>query len=222
MAVISILWSKFLSELEETSLQNIAETTAKIVMALFLFFLLIDIPENTKRLKFAIFWHDMILLKILVSFLIVFRYRDFISIWNSIEESFEEFLQKSKKEDSAEWFGVPIIEIADYLFSEKKFPRADIMERFGISRSVADSMAGELSNVDILIRGENNGRVLNGQFSRSDIVSILSTNVNNKLDKLFRKVEWWYTHLPSMPELLSPTREDTGFVISELQTKLDI
>lgn len=221
MAVISILWNKFLVELQETSIQNIAETTAKIVMALFLLFILIDIPENTKRLKFAIFWHDMILLKILVSFLIVFRYRDFVSIWNSIEESFEEFLTKDKKEASKEWFGIPIIEIADYLFSEKKFPRADIMERFWISRSVADSMANELQNVEILVRGENNSRVLNGQFSRSDIVSILSTNVDNKLEKLFRKVENWYSHLPSMPDLLSPT-EETGFVISELQTKLDI
>lgn len=221
MTVISILWNKFLAELQETSLQNIAGTTAKIVMALFLFFLLIDTAGNLKRLKFAIFWHDLILLKILVSFLIVFRYRDFISIWNSIEESFEEFLTKDKKEHSAEWFGIPIIEIADYLFSEKKFPRAEIMERFGVSRSVADSMAGELSQVEILVRWENNSRVLNWQFSRSDIVSILSSNVDNKLDKLFRKVDGGYSHLPSMPEYLSPT-EETGFVVSELQTKLDI
>lgn len=222
MIVISILWDKFLAELRETSLQNIAGTTTKIVLSLFLLFLLIDTAENIKRLKFAIFWHDLILLKILVSFLIVFRYRDFISIWNSIEESFEEFLTKeTKKENSAEWFGIPIIEIADYIFSEKKFPRAEIMERFGVSRSVADSMAGELSQVDILVRGENNSRVLNGQFSRSDIVSILSTNVDNKLEKLFRKVTGGYSHLPSMPEYLSPT-DETGFVVSELQTKLDI
>lgn len=207
MRVLTIIWEKFLVELQETSLQKISSTISKIVLALFLLFFLVDIPENIKRVKFAIFWHDMIFLKIFVSFLIVFRWSDITSLFDSIGSSFQEF----RKKEWDEWLWVPIIEIVDYLFLEKKFPRAETMAYFGISRSTADLFSEEMEKVKILIRWENNAKVLNPQFSRADVVSILS-NIDNegRLSPLFRKIEWGYSHLPSY--------SDTWFLLSKLET----
>lgn len=210
MIVFSIIWEKILEDIRKESLRNIYKTFTKIVSTTFLFFFLVDIPENIKRLKYAVFLWDMVFLKIVVSILIVWKFSAFISLWNYIEEWFEWMTVK----DTREWYGVPITEIVEYLFLNKNFPRQNIMDLFWVSRSTADIMASEMERVKILIRWENNGRVINPEMGRSDIVSILSKNVWGELQTLFRKVDGWFSHAPS----LSKENDDfSGFVTNPIK-----
>ena len=70
--------------------------------------------------------------------------------------------------------GIPVFELLDHLFTFQSFKRDDIEKRFAIPRNRFTDLANKLEELQVLVRGENNSRVLNPEFSRSDVVLILS------------------------------------------------
>jgi hypothetical protein len=71
--------------------------------------------------------------------------------------------------------GIPTLELIDYLFNNQSFKRDDIEAVFGIPRNRFDILAKKLDDLKVLVRGANNGRVLNPEMSRQEIVQILSS-----------------------------------------------
>ena len=95
-----------------------------------------------------------------------------------------------------------------------------MVSRFAVSRQTADFLLAGLEGVGVLGRGENNARVMDARFSRSDVVSILSNVDARGFERLFRKDgEGSYSHEPSMPEIEARTfpAESEGFVVSPLK-----
>lgn len=79
----------------------------------------------------------------------------------------------NKKTPHDSIWGVPLVEIVGYLFDNGNFPRESVCNLFAISRSEYAKIVEALDFHNILVRGENNGRVLNPLMPRETVVNIL-------------------------------------------------
>jgi len=100
--------------------------------------------------------------------------------------------------------GIPVDELLDHLFEFESFKRDDIEGKFGIPRNRFTDLAKKFDDIGILVRGENNSRVLNPEFTRSDIAMILEGKSNAEdLRRLSRMTsERSSTSEPSRPSML--------------------
>jgi len=84
----------------------------------------------------------------------------------------QEIVQEQSDAWSIEW--IPVIELIDHLFIAKSFKREDIEKKFGIARHRFTDVANALEECWILVRGENNARVLNPNITRQEIVACVA------------------------------------------------
>jgi hypothetical protein len=121
------------------------------------------------------------------------------------------------------FFGIPTVELVDYIFEHGSFVRAHAETYFGLPRNKFDAMAKQMDTVKIFTRWENNSRVINPDMSRADVMSIFEKSSDNELRPLFRKVtDSSFSSMPSMPEIIernSPSL-DTGFTIRPLNREI--
>lgn len=68
---------------------------------------------------------------------------------------------------------MPLVEIVGYLFDNGNFPREDVCNKFAIARSDYSEIIEVLDHHNILVRSENNSRVLNSLMPRETIVDML-------------------------------------------------
>lgn len=115
-----------------------------------------------------------------------------------------------------QYFGIPVIELVDYIFTAPTYSRSEFCEGFAVSRKVFDDLASGLDKIGVFTRGANNARTLCPDFSRSDISAILTRATEiGEIRPLIRKVDnGYYTHKPSMPEIV--TRSPSPFVTRPL------
>lgn len=106
------------------------------------------------------------------------------------------------------YHGIPVVELVDYLFSSSPLGRTQFCDHFGVSRSTYDDIFSGLDSIKVFTRGVSNARVLNPEYSRSDIASIISRASSSGVIKpLMKVVENGFSHKPSMPDIIrrSPT-----------------
>lgn len=115
---------------------------------------------------------------------------------------------------------VPKSELLDFLFTEKSFKREDVELAFRIPRYKVTDLKKNLERVGVLVRGECNAHILNEDYTRRDIASMIEgVNKSEQLQPLFRKrSNGSFTSEPSAKELkerlsqsLLPCAEDVGF-----------
>ncbi len=126
------------------------------------------------------------------------------------------------REEVPSWYGIPVVELVEYLFAgDGSFVRSDVEARFALPRNRFDKMAKEMDEVKIFVRGENNARKLNPDFSRGDISSMIFRAVEvGEIHTLHRQenANTW-TSSPSMPSLVAATEshsQSSGFTIRPL------
>lgn len=83
------------------------------------------------------------------------------------------------------YHGIPIDAMATYLLERQSFKRDDAMRHFGISQHKHQTISEELDKHQIVIRGENNSRVLNA-ITREQLVRQL----RDKFPLQFHNGEW--------------------------------
>lgn len=190
--MISILYSKFLQHLETLSLYNIFILVAKLLSWLVICIFLINTHWTIENIAIALKWYDFAIIKIIISFIIVFYRKSILWVAKNIIEEFRPAPECSLYQ------GIPIIELVDYLFTSKSFSRNEFCEQFAVSRKVFDDMANWLDKIGVFVRGANNSRVLSEEFSRTDISSIITRASDNwEIRHLIRKTENWFTHSPT-------------------------
>jgi hypothetical protein len=224
--VSGILWGKFLTTIEESTWVEMFWTVMKIISSILIATLLYNIREAGAILATWMRWHDLAIPKTILAVALSFGWRIWarwlVWIWDEISGSIDRAISEMKKrtkEDIPKWYGIPVVEIAEHLFSgDGSFRRDDIERKFAIPRNQFDKMVKEMDVVNIFVRAENNSRKLNPDFSRSDISSMLiNASERGELQPLHRKNgESSWTSEPSMPELLSTPPPANGFVISEI------
>lgn len=110
--------------------------------------------------------------------------------------------------DDDELDGIPHTELLHHLFTVKSFKRDDIENKFVIPRYKVQEIGEGLERVGVLVRGPNNSRVLNEEFSRADVASIVkNANCSRELKPLFREKNNGFTSLPSAKEVENEIEE---------------
>lgn len=144
-------------------------------------------PESTAgTVAMVLSWENWILLKAAGSWI-------FCSNFRAIVSSLSEMLRESEKDDvgdpgteSVE--GIPTVELVAHLFAEKRFSSSDAKDKFALPAARYSALAKKMEEVGILVRGDKNARVLNPDFSRSDVVSIFAgCSKAEDLETLLRK-----------------------------------
>lgn len=74
-----------------------------------------------------------------------------------------------RKSNQHTYYGLPVDELASYLLEQKQFTRYEAMHKFAISQQKHQVVAEELEKQQVLIRGQNNARVLN-KITREELV----------------------------------------------------
>ena len=72
---------------------------------------------------------------------------------------------------------IPVAELVDYMLRNKRFKREGIngvRATFGLNMEKFNHLAKKLEENQVLVRGENNGRVLAGNWSRQALIDYLS------------------------------------------------
>lgn len=73
--------------------------------------------------------------------------------------------------------GIPVVELSDYMIRNKHFKREGVngvRETFGLNMQKFNKLAARLEENGVLVRGENNGRVLDAKWSRQTLIDYLS------------------------------------------------
>lgn len=209
--VSGILWGKLLTTIEESTFGEMFGTVIKIISSVLISVLLYNIREAGAILATWMVWYNYAIPKTILAVALSFGWRIWVRcivwIWDEILGSIDRtMMEKRTVEDVPKWYGIPVVEIVDHLFSgDGSFKRDDIERKFAIPRNQFDKMVREMDAVNIFIRAENNSRKLNPDFSRSDISSMLiNASEIGELRPLHRKNgESSWTSEPSMPEILS-------------------
>lgn len=157
----------------------------------------------------------------------VFSFVFFYNLENIIYSFKNEIASRAPSVDMVE--GIPTIELIDYLFENQTFRRDDIEGVFGISRNRFDFLAKKLDDLKVLIRGANNGRILNPEMSRQEIVQILSSGEKAKdLKPTFNRItENYFAAAPAImknlkekfSDILKINQNETGFIKRPLYNK---
>lgn len=197
---------------------------------MFLIVCLFNIPATIQTVKKAVFFYDYALPKIVVAFFASFYFRllsHFVAFVVQIAKKafakFHESLTRNEQErpiDEETFAGVPIVELVDYMFETRHFKRAELEERFAMSRANIDLTAKRLEELCVLIRGENNARILASDFSRADIVEMFRKAKNPQSLSLIRRMtdDGEYTYKPRMQEIKNRVLSSlSGFSITPIQ-----
>ena len=86
--------------------------------------------------------------------------------------------------------GIPVAELCDYMIRNKHFKREGVngvRETFGLNMERFNKLASKLEENGVLVRGENNGRVLDAKWSRQSLIDYLSgTEKSAKMQPHFK------------------------------------
>jgi len=209
--MFSIFYSKFLRYLDESSFFSLFTTFAKLASWLLISIIFINMPESQEKLAMAFNYGNFAIIKILTSFLLVFHFKMIIilikRIWKSLLDELSGKIRQFTPHGDI-YHGIPVVELVDYLFSGNPLGRTQFCDHFGVSRSTYDEIFSGLDSIQVFSRGASNARVLNPDYSRSDIASIISRASSSGVIKpLIKVVENGFSHKPSMPDIIrrSPT-----------------
>lgn len=166
--IAKIIWSKVLDHAENATIRGMIANAWLFWIAAIGSVVLI-FPEQSVQLAERIAYRqNAALLKTALSFLVVFNVWSWISLVRSVK------IKTSFKTpgQNIEW--IPVVELLDHLFEFQSFKRDDVEKKFWIPRNRFSNLANRLEELNVLVRGENNARILNPEFSRSDVANIFN------------------------------------------------
>lgn len=203
--VKKILWNKFLDLLENSTFRQIFSTVLLVILSSILTFVLTYTKETVAAINYAAQFNNWIIPKAIWSFIVVFNFRRILELSKSLIPEFPERSEEPTG-DTIEW--IPVIEMLDHLFEFESFKRDDIEKKFKIPRNRFTDLAQKLEDLGVLIRGENNARVLNPEFARSDVALILEWKTSaDELRQLHRQEnENTWTTQPSKMSIIEKVK----------------
>lgn len=155
-----VLWVRFLRYIEKTKFVTLKKHFLRLSALLFIAFCL-AVPQLAKELLYDAvtrYYAPAIRLSLIpLTYLCIKLYK----IWS----------RRTKKitGNDKSFYGVSIDEFATFLIERGAFKYKDVKRRFGFSQEKYTKIGKQLEGYKILVRGDNNARVLN-KISREDLV----------------------------------------------------
>lgn len=197
----SILVSKVLDVLESSTLSQIFSGFLLLLASIILTVVLTYTDDSIEAFRAILSWENAIIAKAIVITLLVFNFSRILAL---ILEWFESLLATHtdiRTIDSID--GIPRLELMDHLFTIGTFKRDDVESKWAIPRYRVTAISKKLEDLGVLIRGENNSRILNPEYTRADLATLLGDHKSmDDVKVLTRKTDGWFSHRPSGSEVL--------------------
>lgn len=205
-SVWMILWNKFLDILENSTFRQIISVILLVIISLILT-LILTYTEKATEVVFIVFkFKNYFFPKMIWSFFIVFKFKIIFDLIKQMIPDFPE-IKEEPTGDTIDW--IPTIEMLDHLFEFESFKRDDIEKKFKIPRNRFTELAQKLEDLGVLVRGENNARVLNNEFARSDVALILEwkTSAADLRQLIRQENECSWTTQPSKMSIIEKVKQ---------------
>ena len=200
-SVTSILVSKILDVLESSTLSQIFSGFLLFLASIILTVVFTYTDDSKEAFRAILTWENAIIAKAIVTTLLVFNFSRILSY---ILQKFESMLASHteiRTIDSID--GIPRLELMDHLFMVGSFKRDEVESKWWIPRYRVTAISKKLEELGVLIRGENNSRVLNPEYTRADLATLLGDHESvEDIKMLTRKTDGWFSHRPSGSEVL--------------------
>lgn len=167
----SILVSKVLDVLESSTLSQIFSGFLLLLASIIITVVFTYTDDSIEAFRAILTWENAIIAKAIVVTLLVFNFSKILAL---ILEWFESLLATHtdiRTIDSID--GIPRLELMDHLFTIGTFKRDDVESKWAIPRYRVTAISKKLEDLGVLIRGENNSRILNPEYTRADLATLL-------------------------------------------------
>ena len=197
----SILVSKVLDVLESSTLSQIFSGFLLLLASIILTVVLTYTDDSIEAFRAILSWENAIIAKAIVITLLVFNFSKLLSYVLHMFESLLTTRTDIRTIDSID--GIPRLELMDHLFTIGTFKRDDVEKKWGIPRYRVTLISKKLEDLGVLVRGENNARTLNTEYTRSDLALLLNGfDSMEDVKMLTRKTDSGYSHRPSGSEVI--------------------
>lgn len=170
-SITSILVSKILDVLESSTLSQIFSGFLLLLASIIITVVFTYTDDSLEAFRAILTWENAIIAKAVVITLLVFNFSKILAL---ILEWFESLLATHtdiRTIDSID--GIPRLELMDHLFTIGTFKRDDVESKWAIPRYRVTAISKKLEDLGVLIRGENNSRILNPEYTRADLATLL-------------------------------------------------
>jgi len=188
-----IVWGKFLRFIENNTVTSIAQKLTELFLGLFLGVLLFKPDAVANAALTMLKMQNFALPKIMAGLIIIYGRKFVYKIPGKIRKFRIVLAQANvQKMHNPVIDGIPIDELADHLIRNGHFRREGIngvRATFGLRMEKFNALAGRLEANGVLVRGENNLRVLAPKWSRQALIDFLS-----QTDKSKNMTPWFRVH----------------------------
>jgi hypothetical protein len=190
--LLSVLSQKLAEALDGYTPKQLARRAVLVFLAGLFSAAVLDVQATANTLYGLGHWHGGALAKVSIVFLLTFHGA---TLWTLVKR-FRPVPQVETIE------AIPTAELLDHLFTEKTFKRDEVKAKFGVPQYRVTELTKNLKRVGVLDTGENGMSILNPEFSRQDVASMLAgVSAAKDLEPLFRRDELGYTSTPSAREI---------------------
>lgn len=165
-----VIWSKMIEAAEDRSLGEIGSFLIKPPLAAALAYCMIT---EGRGFDAVMEWRNFSVPMILMAVATVYGAPVLYRLTVEAGENIVERTRRSSPVPNERIEGVATRALVDHIFDTKGFRRAEIEQKFRIPRHRVSLLADRLEEVGILMRGENNARVL-GAVSREQVDKMLA------------------------------------------------
>ncbi len=153
----------------------------ELILGLFLGACIVAPAQIMEALAWGLKTHDFAIPKVCAIMVVFFGRKTIMRQVRTWVRIFQVKRQSWNKEKLID--GIPVSELANYLVRNHHFKREGVngvRETFGLNMEKFNRLAGKLEENGVLVRGENNGRVLDGKWSLQALVDYLSGTEKSK------------------------------------------
>lgn len=181
----SIVRNKVLDQVEQKSLSSVVRDVVLFTCAVIMIIIVNNPQATADRFRNSREHHSFFMVSSFVSFYVFMNLQRLFNKFSTIE--FNRYEEEVEKEQSEWWMieWIPVLELIDHLFVAKSFKREDIEKKFWIARHRFADVANALEECWILVRWQNNSRVLNDKITRQEIVACIAQA--EKIEQIVRR-----------------------------------
>lgn len=170
-----VLWGKFVDHAKAHKMGQLTRQGVELVAGLVVGAAIIAPHQMSELGSYILTVGDYVIPRVVLVTGLFFTRKKIMKAYKRFKRHAE--TQEAIENEEALIDGIPVNELVDYMVRNKKFKREGVngvRTTFGLSMEKFNRLAKKLEEMDVLVRAENNGRVLNTKWSRQALVDYLS------------------------------------------------
>lgn len=174
-SLLGVIKTKIVGHVQNHKASQLFKQAVELAAGVFLGALFIAPAEIMAGAEFLLKTNDYALPKMVGVMTVFFGRKSIIRTIKGMSKYFER--KKAVKNQEKLIDDIPVAELVDYMLRNKHFKREGmngVRATFGLNMEKFNRLAKKLEENKVLVRGENNGRIVAGHWSRQALVDYLS------------------------------------------------